>query len=78
MGLLLVTSYISGTFEMYSSAQGEVFFKAQSSIRVKAKELVVIWMGKFIPLQLSLCFRGFPTLEQSQRPKSSSSHPSEH
>lgn len=63
----------TGTFEMHGSTQGEVFFKT----RVKAEARIVMWMGKSIPLQLSLRFGGFPTLEQSQRHSSSSSYPNE-
>lgn len=46
-------------------------------IRGKVGKRVVIWMGKFTPLQLPLCFGRFPTPEQSQRCSFSSSHPNE-
>lgn len=75
MGLLLVSSYTQGISAMYGSTQGEAFFKVQSSTRMEAEEHIVMW--KFIPLQLSLHFGSFPTLEQCQRHNSSSSHPNE-
>lgn len=78
VGLLLVTSYTQGIFAMHGSTQAEFFSKTHSSIRVKAEEHIAMWMGKFIHSQLSLCFGGFPALEQSQRCSSSSSHPKVH
>lgn len=46
-----MTSYTKVIFAVHGSTQGELFFKAQSSVSVKADEHIVLWMGKFIPLQ---------------------------
>lgn len=59
MGLLLVASYTKGISAMYGSTQGEVFFKAQSSVRVEAEEHIVLWMGKFMSLQCLCIFEVF-------------------
>lgn len=80
MGLLLETSYAPGIFVMYGSTQGEFFLKAHPFIRAQEEESIDLWIwdtlvGKIIPLQLSLHFGGFPTLEQPQRCSSSNSTP---